>query len=156
ALIDEVFLQGMPRHVMDTIPGNHGGINELGSSKHESADVILHSAVTFLTAMGTKFTTQAHQSGGKSDKELLDLYPDIMVKFQGYKKQGSRLNNLAFCLVGGVRKHDRKVNTRIPNANSHLDKNNYQGQLMQGIPGFSHLRTGGCRFFANQDHKVLF
>lgn len=162
--VDKAFLYDMPTHRMDTIPGNHGGINELeADGHHESADVVLHHAVKFLFEHGTDFNNggQALQSTG----QLLELYATIMVTFQKYKKQGHASRNLEYSLFGGMAKGDRKVQVqhrdkKVGWANvPGLEKNEFDGKAMKGmaqqVPSLAGL-SRESRFFANHDHKSLF
>ena len=162
--VDKAFLYDMPTHRMDTVPGNHGGINELDADgHHESADVVLHHAVKFLFEHGTDFN-----NGGqalRSTAQLLELYATIMLTFQKYKKQGHASKNLMYELIGGVATGDRTV--QVHNANKKagwanvpgLEKNKFDGKAMRGmrqhVPSLAGL-SKESRFFANHDHKTLF
>jgi hypothetical protein len=160
AYIDRVFLQDLPMHRMDTIPGNHGGINELDSAEHESADVVLDHAVKFLSAHGTEFNHSPNTL--KSDSQLLELYSEIMMKFQSYKDQGAKRNNKGFLAMGWASSGDRQVQTlqedrslRLGRNIPLLEKNKYRGREMKGLQGLV-SQSAECRFFANSDHKSIF
>jgi hypothetical protein len=162
AYVDQVFLQDLPTHQMDTIPGNHGGINELGAALNEAAQMVLHHAVRFLAAHGTPFGDGALVTALKTQPQQLDLYAAIMVKFQEYKAQGARKNNAGFRIAGGVSTDDRNVETkqakrslRLGRNVPFLEKNKYRGQKLTSISPFAGLNEGS-RFFANRDHKELF
>jgi hypothetical protein len=159
AYVDKKFLDALPTHRMDTVPGNHGGINELNpNGLHESADVVLHHAVTFLQTHGTVF----HKPGRvtKTAEELSELYATIMLDFQKYKKQGHTIDN--HFGQGGVARGDRTVQVENKNVSSwlkprHLAKDKVHGVGMTTLP---HAALAGLnkatRFFANQDHKSQF
>jgi hypothetical protein len=160
AYVDKMFLSSLPTHRMDTVPGNHGGINELNpeSGLHESADVVLHHAVTFLQTHGTVF----HKPGRvtKTPEELSELYATIMLDFQRYKAQGHEIGN--HILQGGVAKGDRVVQVENKDVHPllklrHLAKDKVHGVGMTTLP---HAALSGLnkatRFFANQDHKAQF
>lgn len=161
AYVDRKFLDALPTHRMDTVPGNHGGINELNpDGQHESADVVLHHAVTFLTRHGTVF----HKPGRvtKTPEQLTELYAIIMLDFQKYKKQGGKLQNHIFNLGGGVASGDRTVQVENKKVNPllayrHLAKDKVHGV---GMTTIRHEALAGLnketRFFANQDHKAQF
>ena len=162
--VDQMFLQDMATHQMDTIPGNHGGINALGAKKHQSADIVLHHAVTFLSEHGTAFTGAGAVT--KTDPQLVELYAAIMLQFQEYKHQGRARKNLAFHVaVGGVSKGDRKLQVHNPNKYvgplnvPNLEKNKFDSTPMLGmqqqVPSLEGL-SKQSRFFANHDHKRVF
>jgi hypothetical protein len=164
AVIDNVFLQNMPQHQMDTIPGNHGGINETGAVDNESANVVLHHAVKFLVARGSEFNHGA-ATAIKTQNELLELYAQLMLKYQSYEAQGSRKNNTPFRFVGGVSSAgDRNVETKVKENRSlrigrnipFLEKNKYRGQGMKGLNGNLGALKNGFRFFANFHHRQIF
>ena len=160
AYVDKKFLDSLPTHRMDTVPGNHGGINELNpkSGLHESADVVLHHAVTFLSRHGTVFYEPGRVT--KTPEELSELYATIMVDFQRYKAQGHSIDN--HIGQGGVARGDRVVQVENKKVNPllalrHLAKDKVHGVGMTTIP---HVALAGLnketRFFANQDHKAQF
>ncbi|HTN74988.1 MAG TPA: hypothetical protein VL096_07065 [Pirellulaceae bacterium] len=163
--IDKCFLYDMPTHRMDTIPGNHGGINEVSHKKHsESAKIVLHHAVTFLEEHGTPL----NGNGGamkQNPAQLLELYGAIMLKFQKYKNQGAASANLAFFATGGTSRGDRKLQVHnsskkvgllnVPN----LEKNKFDGKEMKGMQQHVSSLSGlsrESRYFANYDHKRIF
>jgi hypothetical protein len=157
--VDKTFLQDKPTHRMDTIPGNHGGINELSSKKrHESGDIVLHHAVTFLAERGTAFCGGA-MTVVRSDADLLELYSTIMYRFQEYKAQGHKSsggNSLFHAFGGGVSKGDRKIQEHNPFKNVQgRDKDQYNSQPLKGRFEATQVARES-RFFANRDHKQLF
>ena len=164
AYVDQKFLDALPTHRMDTVPGNHGGINELSpKGRHEAADVVLHHAVTFLTKHGTVF----HKPGRvtKTPEQLTELYATIMLEFQKYKKQGSKLENLVFNVQGGVASGDRMVQHAMPYKGGYhaeqrgLAKDKVGGVRMTTLKHQASSLDGlnkETRFFANYDHKSLF
>jgi hypothetical protein len=151
--VDQTFLANEPTHYMDTIPGDHGGINASGAGKHESADVVLHHAVTFLREHGTGFKDTTGVLKNKA--ELLELYAGIMLKFLRYQKQG-----------GATATSDRKL--QVYNRHKKvgiwnkggLEKNKFDGRSMRGmgttVEALSGLQVAPeARFFANHDHKLI-
>jgi len=165
--IDKKFLQNQPAYRMDSIPGNHGGINQLANQgRHDSGYVVLHHAVTFLAEHGTAFNDST--LGTKSPVDLLEHYAAIMLDFQGYKSQGHKRSegNVVFhVLAGGVTKGDRKVQVHNPQKFAgplnvpNLEKNQFDSKPMVGLGTRVEALSGlsrETRFFANYDHKRLF
>ena len=160
--IDQFFLSDLPFHRMDTIPGNHGGINDLKDSHlHESADVVLHHAVKFLHAHGTAFGP-ALGNMLKSNAQLLTLYAQVMLDFQEYKKQGHKSEGNWF-FPGGTSAGDRVANTKRADPPKRFgfiprpEKDKFQGSALNNVRGLEHLAMSKqTRFFANADHKLLY
>jgi hypothetical protein len=151
--VDQTFLANDPTHYMDTIPGNHGGINALAGNDHEAGDIVLHHAVEFLRGHGSVFEDTTAVSKGKP--ELLELYAGIMIKFLRYQKQGGAKATDDRKLQ--VYNHHKKVGFWNKGG---LEKNQFDGRSMRGmgtaIPALSGLQVAPeARFFANQDHKHL-
>lgn len=155
--IDKRFIQGLYDHRMDTIPGNHGGINELkASARHESADVVLHHAISFLRRNGTNFTDGAEVNVRvKDDAELMHLYATIMDHFMEYKKQGKTWDTYMF--PGGNSKGGRVFNREGLNK-AWLEKNKFEGagNVKNDSGVVMGRRPRPNRFFANLDHEDLF
>lgn len=158
--VDKMFLQGLATHRVDTIPGNHGGINALGAKKHQAADIVLHHAVKFLSKHGTPFV--GGDAVRKTKTELVDLYAAIMLQFQDYKHQGRTRKNLVFQVAaGGVSSGDRKV--QVHNEDKKigmfktfrgLEKDKFDSKPLKGMTEQAASKTS--RFFANADHKRVF
>jgi hypothetical protein len=163
AYVDRKFLDSLPTHRMDTVPGNHGGINELNpDGLHEAADVVLHHAVTFLKRHGTVFHNPDRVT--KTPEQLSELYATIMLDFQKYKKQGGKLQNTIYNVMGGVASGDRTVQKAMPNkpANWLVQQRGLAKDKVGGVgmTTMQHESLAGLnketRFFANLDHKAQF
>jgi hypothetical protein len=155
--IDKIFFAGLPDHRMDSIPGNHGGINELAGKRHESGDVVLHHAIQFLESHGTTFKdTDELKVRKKKPDDLLFLYARIMDNFMDYKDQGKGW------FPGGLSKGGRVANVEKGPGNGSkpfLEKNKFEGGGKLGWSGGRGVmgrRPRPCRFFANMDHEYLF
>lgn len=154
--IDKKFIEGLPEHRMDTIPGNHGGINELKATRrHESGDVVLHHAIKFLRANGTQFTDSVElRVRSKGHGELLVLYATIMDHFMEYKNQDKKESGIKEkedLRVYNLRKESAE-NVRESLSRGFLEKNKFGGHY--GSNGLGRPRPS--RFFANLDHEDLF
>jgi hypothetical protein len=87
--VDSLYSIGQPNHKFDTIPGTHGGINELGGGQSEAAFLVLSRAVKFLKKHGSRFTPLFAESYILADKDALVLYARMMLRIKEYKRFAS-------------------------------------------------------------------
>jgi hypothetical protein len=87
--VDALYCIDRKEHKFDTIPGTHGGINELGGDQHEAADIVLSRAVKFLKKQGSRFTPSGEESSILGDSEVLRLYALMMMRIKQYKRFAS-------------------------------------------------------------------
>jgi hypothetical protein len=86
--IDALYGNGLPDHQFDTIPGTHGGINTLGGSEDEAAQLVLSRALSFLKANGSPLSDEADRYI-LNDGRRLELYVDLMIKIEKYRRDAS-------------------------------------------------------------------
>ena len=89
--VDALYSIGAPHHKFDTIPGTHGGINELGGAESEAATLVLSRALKFLHKHGSPFRRLI--GAVLDDKQSLDQYARMMSRIKQYKK-GASVNPL--------------------------------------------------------------
>lgn len=87
--VDSLYCLGLPSHKFDTIPGTHGGINELGGGQCQAADIVLSRAVKFLQKNGSVFDVMQTMGFIRPEPELLNLYSAMMMRIKDYKKFAS-------------------------------------------------------------------
>ena len=87
--VDALYSLGKPKHKFDTIPGTHGGINELNGDQHEAADIVLSRAVKFLQGNGSIFDVMLTLGFILRETEALDRYASMMMRIKAYKKYAS-------------------------------------------------------------------
>jgi hypothetical protein len=153
--LDDVFLANQPQHRLDTMPGNHGKINELGSTeKPWSAEIVLSHAIRFLEHHGTVFSAgMALDARRLSDEAVLDRYARIMINFDKYNKTTKGIRHLGFRLKDKDRVANVLQNHGVPSANRNED---FGGRKLKSstIPALA--APNSRRFFANVNHRVLF
>ena len=86
--VDALYCLNQPEHGFDTIPGTHGGINELAGEEHEAADIVLSRALKFLKKNGSTFLQHADNEI-LDEQQLLDRYSAMMLRIKEYKKHAS-------------------------------------------------------------------
>jgi hypothetical protein len=175
--IDGIYTLGETEHKFDTMPGTHGGINELTGNESEAAALVLNRAVRFLQENGSSFRPEA-DPWLLSDTAVLSKYSQLMMRIKSYKKHATvnpfkslknGVVNLAMSSFN-VDKH-RIVNVAgskqtwgtdghvLPDADTRgrrdhhgLGMNTALQQMGRDDPHGE--RTN--RFFANQEHENLF
>jgi hypothetical protein len=86
--VDELYVMGNKKHKFDTMPGTHGGINELTGSEPEAAALVLSRALRFLKKNGSPLNDE----GGRfifDDAGALRMYSKLMVRIKKYKAHAS-------------------------------------------------------------------
>lgn len=86
--IDEQYLGRNGEHKFDTIPGTHGGINELEGSESEAAALVLSRALRFLRKNGSIFK-DAVDRFILEDASALAQYSSLMMRINEYKAHAS-------------------------------------------------------------------
>lgn len=86
--VDALYCLNWPEHGFDTIPGTHGGINELTGQEHEAADIVLSRALKFLKDNGSTLLQHADHEI-LDEQQLLDRYSAMMLRIKEYKKHAS-------------------------------------------------------------------
>ncbi len=177
--VDELYSIGKKGHKFDTIPGTHGGINELTGSQSEAAALVLSRALRFLKKNGTTF-------GGEAVRFILDdpgtlrMYSKLMMRIKKYKADASvnpfksgltGLTNLAMSSFN-VDKHrianvagpkadwgtspqavtDRGADTRTRTDHHGMNLSTALGRMGDDP---AHAQRPN-RFFANKEHEKLF
>lgn len=87
--VDALYCLGLPSHKFDTIPGTHGGINELRGGQEQAAGIVLSRAVKFLQKNGSVFDVMRTLGFIQSGPELLNLYAAMMLRIKDYKRFAS-------------------------------------------------------------------
>ena len=87
--VDALYSLDKPMHKFDTIPGTHGGINELGGDQHEAADIVLSRALGFLRDNGSAFNQMLLQDYLLTEPKMLKRYSRMMLRIKAYKKAAS-------------------------------------------------------------------
>jgi len=174
--VDELYVKGQKEHKFDTIPGTHGGINELTGSESEAAALVLSRALRFLRKKGSSFNGDADQFIF-DDAGATRMYSKLMMRIGKYKahasvnpfKSKSGVGNL-FMSSLNVEKH-RIVNvagakdlwgtplSRVPSPDNRGRADHHGLGLStvlerSGVADAHAQRPG--RFFANKEHEKLF
>jgi hypothetical protein len=164
--VDEVYLGTSREHKFDTIPGTHGGINELGGSESEAADLVLSRALRFLKKNGSFLKSEADRLI-LDDAGALRQYSSLMMRLSEYKCNASvnpfkggidGLKNLAMSTLN-VDKH-RVVNVARGTPVDDRGRADHHGlgmsQALGSMGVFEPHAQRPVRFFANKEHEKLF
>lgn len=136
--VDALYCIGQPNHKFDTIPGTHGGINELAGDQHEAAYIVLSRALKFLKKNGSRFAPSLAEIHILEDKEVLRLYARMMMRIKEYKRFASvnpfkaSSGKEALGMVGNLATSSLNVDKhRI--ANVAADKSTWGGAKPKGL-----------------------
>jgi hypothetical protein len=171
--IDELYTMGNTRHKFDTMPGTHGGINELTGSESEAAALVLSRALRFLKKHGSPLNNEDRFI--LDDAAMLGMYSKLMMRINEYKAHASVKpwkSPLNFVMTSGnVEKH-RIVNvagakdvwgTRQPwevagSVDRGRDDHHGLGlsTALQRMGVDNPHAQRSARFFANKEHERLF
>jgi hypothetical protein len=86
--VDELYSINKKGHKFDTIPGTHGGINELTGSQSEAAALVLSRALRFLKKNGSAFGVEANRYI-LDDDGAVRMYSKLMSRIKQYKADAS-------------------------------------------------------------------
>jgi hypothetical protein len=88
--IDDIYSEqrNAKGHKFDTIPGTHGGINELTGSESEAAAIVLDRSLRFLIKRGSLFKDEVARFV-LDDVAKLRLYSKLMMRIKRYKAHAS-------------------------------------------------------------------
>lgn len=175
--VDALYSMGLANHKVDTIPGTHGGINELAGSEKESAHIVMSRAVEFLHANQTRFKNGFDiWTPGNSWK--LETYANLMRKIKKYQRDASLFNPLNLVTGGGQVETQRTAVVHGPkeawgvgmeqvagvvdsDAAQRTRKDHHGLKLNEALKRGNMLPTDvhserANRFFANLEHQTLF
>ncbi|MBY0230908.1 MAG: hypothetical protein K2W96_16605 [Gemmataceae bacterium] len=172
--VDALYSMGMPDHKFDTIPGTHGGINELEGSEKEAASIVLSRALEFLRDNNSQLKTREAESWILDEGETLAEYAKLMQRIKKYKKHGKTAMMWA---IGALRMEDRHVMVHGPKEEfgkgakggwAGVGTAESQSWARGGFHGLKMEKAVGKmlgeeahssrphRFFANLQHQTLF
>ncbi len=181
--IDSLYSVGLPRHRLDTIPGTHGGINELGGSENEAAVIVLSRALEFLKSNNSPMKDSA-TAYILDEKKRLKKYAQLMYRLKKYKAHASlnpfknplgAIGNFAtsgfqvdrhrIANVQGKKEDFGPGMAGTPDSKAHLqERKHHHGLNMSEAvarvspngPADAAHATRPHRFFCNHDHQELF
>ncbi len=175
--VDELYIGGNRNHKFDTMPGTHGGINELTGFESEAAALVLSRALRFLKKHGSSFNGEADRFIF-DDAGALRKYSKLMMRINKYKAHAS-VNPFKSGLTGLVNLGMSSLNVdkhRIANVAGSKDvwgTPNHRGSNPDtrgrgdhhGLGLSTALQRMGVanphaqrpdRFFANKEHEKVF
>lgn len=177
--IDDIYSaeKNIQGHKFDSIPGTHGGINELTGSESEAAALVLSRALRFLKKRGSVFNGEAAHFV-LDDAATLRLYSKLMMRIKKYQAHAS-VNPFKSGLTGMVNLAMSSFNVdkyRIVNVAGSKHTWGTVGHMVQeagtrgrtdhhGLGLNTALTRMGVsdphagrpnRFFANKEHQKLF
>lgn len=177
--VDALYSMGMPEHKFDTIPGTHGGINELEGDEKEAAALVLSRAVRFLREVNTPLNDGLANAAVLSQDRMLDRYAKLMQKIKKYKKHGTsvdkyftgmlRVEGKRHAMVYGPKEQwgmrgaaNSGVLEETDELGAQRRREHHHGMKMDKVlarmlpEGEEVHATRPHRFFANLEHQTLF
>jgi hypothetical protein len=97
--VDALYSMGLDDHKLETMPGSHGGINELTGDEKEAAQIVMSRAVEFLEAHNA-WLKQAADVWKLSPSAKLERYAKMMRKIKKYTRHSTLWNPANFFLGG--------------------------------------------------------
>jgi hypothetical protein len=175
--IDAKYVGDNKDHQADTMPGIHGGINELTGFESEAAQLVLSRALRFLKANGSRFawvngenntkfngtTKYILDKNGDSPSGTLAMYSKIMLRIEDYKghaqsygekdRKANVLGPKATWATSGHQLPDPLTSGRDDHHGLNVDE--AFKRMHSGDPNYVPYAQRTYRFFANQEHQVL-
>jgi hypothetical protein len=172
--IDAKYAGGGDAHRFDTMPGIHGGINELTGTEWESARLVLSRALRFLKENGSRFRS-AKGDGGveyvEANQYILDkngdhalgalaMYSRLMTRIKNYEGDAQSFNadKHRVANVAGPKGTWGEPGNQMtdPDTRGRADHHGLRMDEAQARMGVEPHALQPNRFFANQEHEELF
>jgi hypothetical protein len=169
--IDAKYAGGNAAHRFDTMPGIHGGINELTGSEGEAARLVLSRAVRFLMENKSKFRlaegdryVEANQyildTNGDHELSALAMYSRLMMRIKNYEAHAQSFNADKHRIANVAGPKDTwgepGHTMKDPDTRGRDDHHGLRMDEAQARMGVEPHALQPHRFFANQEHEDLF